>query len=97
MMSIFLPVMGVWIGPQVPDIPPYLALASLILLVMDAALFDRIQKDRLKRGAKLQEQFDTDIFGLPWNRFVTGAPVELEDVRRLTATPLSLSVEASVE
>lgn len=94
MMSILLPVLGVCIGPQDPDIRPYLALASLILLVMDAALFDRIQKDRLKRGAKLQEQFDTDVFGLPWNRFVTGAPVELEDVRRLSAKPLSKNREA---
>jgi hypothetical protein len=57
-------------------------------------LFDRIQKDRLKRGAKLQEQFDTDVFGLPWNRFVTGAQVEHEDVRRLSAKPLSKKREA---
>jgi len=89
MVSILLPVIGVWIGPQVPEIRPYMTLASLILLVMETAVFDRIQKDRLKRGAKLQEQFDTEVFDLPWNRFITGAPVEHEDVRRLSAKPLS--------
>ncbi len=94
LVSILLPVIGIWVGPQVPEIRPYLALASLILLAMDTALFDRIQKDRLKRGAKLQELFDTDVFGLPWNRFVTGAPVEHEDVRRLSAKPLSDKREA---
>ncbi len=94
MVSILLPVMGVWLVPQVPEIQPYLALASLILLVMETALFDRIQKDRLKRGAKLQEQFDTDVFGLPWNRFVAGALVEHEDVRKLSAKPLSDKREA---
>lgn len=94
LVSILLPVVGVWIGPKVPEIRPYLALASLILLVMETAQFDRIQKDRLKRGAKLQEQFDTDVFGLPWNRFVTGAPVDHEDVRRLSAKPLSDKREA---
>jgi hypothetical protein len=94
LMSILLPVMGVWIGPQIPEIRPYLALASLILLVMDTALFDRLQKDRLKRGAKLQEQFDTDVFDLSWNRFVTGAPVEHEDVRKLSAKLLSKKREA---
>lgn len=94
LVSILLPVIGVWVGPQAPEIRPYLALASLILLVLETALFDRIQKDRLKRGAKLQEQFDTDVFGLPWNRFVTGAPVEYEDVRRLSAKPLSVKREA---
>lgn len=91
---ILLPVIGVWIGPKVPELMPHLALTSLILLVMETALFDRIQKDRLKRGAKLQEQFDTDVFGLPWNRFVTGTPVEHEDVRRLSAKPLSAKREA---
>jgi hypothetical protein len=94
LVSILLPVIGIWVGPQVPEIQPYLALASLILLAMDTALLDRIQKDRLKRGAKLQELFDTDVFGLPWNRFVTGAPVEHEDVRRLSAKPLSDKREA---
>lgn len=94
LVSILLPVVGVCIGAQVPEIRPYLALASLILLVMEAALFDRIQKERLKRGAKLQEQFDTDVFGLPWNRFVTGAPLEHEDIRRLSAKPLSGKEEA---
>lgn len=93
LLSIVLPVIGVWIGPQAPEIRPHLALASLILLLMETTLLDRIQKDRLKRGAKLQEQFDTDVFGLPWNRFVTGAPVEHEDVRRLSAKPLSKNRE----
>lgn len=91
---ILLPVIGVWIGPEVPELMPYLALTSLILLVMETALFDRIQKDRLKRGAKLQEQFDVDAFSLPPNRFVAGAPVECEDVRRLSAKPLSDKREA---
>lgn len=90
LVSILLPVIGVWIGPH----QPYLALASLILLVMETAVFDRIQKNRLKRGAKLQEQFDTDVFGLRWNHFVTGAPVEHEDVRRMSAKPLSEKREA---
>lgn len=94
LVSIILPVIGVWVGPQIPETRPYLALASLILLVMETALFDRIQKDRLKRGAKLQEQFDTDVFGLPWNRFVAGTPVEHEDVRRLSAKSLSKKREA---
>ena len=94
LVSIILPVIGVWVGPQLPEIRPYLALASLILLVMETALLDRIQRDRIKRGAKLQEQFDTDVLGLSWNRFVAGAPVEYEDVHRLSAKPLSEMREA---
>lgn len=88
-LSIILPVTGVLGGHYMPEIRPYIALSGLILLLMETALIDRIQKDRLKRGAKLQEQFDTEVLGLPPNRFVTGAPVEPEEVRSLSARPLS--------
>lgn len=93
-LSIMLPVVGVLAAPYLPEIRPYAALAGLILLLLETALIDRVQKDRLKRGAKLQEQFDTEVFNLPWNRFVAGAPVEPEDVRALSAKPLSKAREA---
>src|SRR5690606_5390279 len=92
--SVILPIVGVWLGPHMPELKPYLALSGLIILLLETALFDRIQRDRLKLGAKLQEQFDTEVFGLPWNRFVTGAQVEYEDVRSLSAKPLSKAREA---
>ncbi len=88
-LSIILPVFGVFVGPHVPEVRPYIALSALILLLLETAIIDRVQKERLKRGAKLQEQFDTEVLGLPWNRFVAGAPVEPEDVRALSAKPLS--------
>lgn len=93
-LSIILPIVGIWFGLSVPEVRPYLALSGLILLVLETALIEQIQKDRLKRGAKLQEQFDTEVFRLPWNRFVTGAQVEHEDVRSLSAKPLSKTREA---
>lgn len=88
-MSVVLPVIGVLVGPSHPEVQPYVALTGLVLLVLETALIDRVQKDRIKRGAKLQEQFDTDVFELPWNNFVAGAHVEPEDVRALSAKPLS--------
>lgn len=93
-LSVVLPIVGICLGPRVPEVQPYLALSGLILLLLETALFDRVQKDRLKRGAKLQEQFDTEVFGLPWNGFVVGAQVEYEDVRSLSAKPLSKTREA---
>lgn len=92
-LSIVLPVLGVLVGPLFPEVRPYVALASLVLLVLETALIDRVQKDRLKRGAKLQEQFDTDVFELPWSKFVAGSHVEPEDVRALSAKPLSAARE----
>lgn len=92
-LSVVLPIIGVLVGPSYPEVWPYVALAGLVLLVLETALIDRMQKDRLKRGAKLQEQFDTDVFELPWNNFVVGSYVEPEDVRALSAKPLSAARE----
>lgn len=92
-LSVALPVIGVLVGPNYPEVRPYVALVGLILIVLDTAFFDHLQEDRLKRGAKLQEQFDTDVFELPWNKFIAGARVEPEDVRALSAKPLSATRE----
>jgi len=92
-LSVALPVIGVFVGPNYPEVQPYIALLGLILIVLDMALIDHVQEDRLKLGAKLQEQFDTDVFELPWNKLVVGARVEPEDVRALSAKPLSATRE----
>ena len=92
-LSVLLPIFGVLVGSHHPQVRPYVALAGLVLLLLETALIDRRQKDRIKRGAKLQEQFDTVVFELPWNRFVAGARVEPEDVRGLSAKPLSTTRE----
>lgn len=96
-LSIALPVVGVLLGPSVPEVRPYIALSGLLLLLLETALFDRLQKERLKRGAKLQEQFDTQVFGIHWNRFVAGAPVEPEEVRSLSVKPLPAPREEHFE
>jgi hypothetical protein len=96
-LSVLLPIFGVLVGSQHPQVRPYVALAGLVLLLLETALIDRRQKERIKRGAKLQEQFDTSVFDLPWNRFVAGARVEPEDVRGLSAKPLAAAREKHFE
>lgn len=87
--SVLLPLLSLIGATYFPEVRPYVALAALILLLVDTAFIDGFHKGRLKRGAKLQEQFDTKVFSLPWNRFVTGAHVEPEDVHSLSTKPLS--------
>lgn len=87
-VSIALPVLGAIEGPTHPTVKAFVALVAIILLLLDTAWIERLQKDRIKRGAKLQEQFDTEVFQLPWNRFVAGKPVDLEELRRLSAKPV---------
>ncbi|MEN8506307.1 MULTISPECIES: S-4TM family putative pore-forming effector [Paraburkholderia] len=96
-LSVLLPIFGVLVGSHHPQVRPYVALAGLVLLLLETALIDGRQKERIKRGAKLQEQFDTAVFDLPWNRFVAGSRVEPEDVRALSANPLSAAREKHFE
>jgi hypothetical protein len=95
-LSILLPIAGVFLGANYPSLKPFLALSGLILLLVDTAYLNRLQKNRIKRGDKLQEEFDTTVLQLPWNRFVVGAKVDPEDVRAASARPLPQARESQI-
>jgi len=94
--SIILPVLSALLG-KCTDAKPFFAAAGLALLFLDVALLDRLQRERVKRGAKLQEEFDTKVMKLPWNRFVSGDKVSPEDVREASVTHLSPEREGEIQ
>lgn len=92
-----VPVIGALTSGLWPGLKPVLAMISLLLLLLDVGLIDRLQKERLKRGAKLQEEFDTRAFGLPWNRFVAGEKVLPEDVTEAASAPMPTKRQKEIE
>ena len=64
LFTIAFPVTSVLFAPAYPQLKECLALAALVLLLLDVGIIDRLQKDRTKRGAKLQEEFDVKVFGV---------------------------------
>ena len=94
--TIALPVGSVLLAPTYPITKAYFALAALVLLLLDTGLIERQQKDRMKRGAKLQEEFDIKVLGLPWNYFVAGTMVDHEDIHALSAKHLSKKRESKL-
>ena len=92
-----IPVIGAVTSVFWPGLKPALALISLILLLLDVGLIDRLQKERLKRGAKLQEEFDTKAFELPWNKFVAGDKVAPEDVAEAASAPMPANRQKEIE
>lgn len=96
LLTIVLPVMSVLLAPAYPQAKEYLALTGLILLLLGIGIIDRIQKDRIKKGAKLQEEFDVNVLDMPWNRFVAGSKVDPEDVRAASVRPLSEKRESQL-
>lgn len=92
-----VPVIGALTSGLWPNLKPALALISLLLLFLDVGLIDRLQKERLKRGAKLQEEFDTKAFGLPWNKFVAGDKVLPEDVTEAASAAMPAKRQKEIE
>lgn len=92
-----VPVIGALTSGLWPGLKPALALISLLLLFLDVGFIDRLQKERLKRGAKLQEEFDTRAFGLPWNKFVAGDKVLPEDVAEAASATMPAKRQKEIE
>jgi len=65
-----------------PDLKPVGSILALLMGALDIFVLDRKQKGRLIKSAKLQEQFDCNVFQLPWNEYVAGEPLTHEFVDR---------------
>lgn len=88
-MALLLPAVGVLFGASYPEIRPFLGFGSIVVLLLDVGVISRKQREDCKRGAKVQEQFDTEVLKLDWNRLVAGGKVDAEDVRAITSKPIT--------
>lgn len=73
--TVVFPVLASLGGLLLPDLRPYVVLVSLGAIALDSFYLDRVQKDRLKEGAKLTEAFDCAVLDMPWNNVLVGKPV----------------------
>lgn len=87
-LALLLPALGVYLSTRSPETRPFLGLGSILILLIEVGIISRMQRENSKCGAKVQEQFDTEVLGLDWNRLVAGARVDLEDIRAITSRPL---------
>lgn len=88
-MALLLPAGAVLFGASVPAIRHFLGFGSILILLLEVGVISRRQRDDCKRGAKLQEQFDTEVLQLDWNRLVAGSQVDAEEVREIASGPIS--------
>jgi hypothetical protein len=68
--------------------PQPTAIATVALIGAAWAVFYRLlmapwAERHLRTAATLQERFDTEVLGLPWNRIAVGDPISDEEVNRL--------------
>lgn len=88
MCALLLPTLGVLFGASFPAIRPWLGAGSILVLLLEVGIVSRLQRENCKRAAKVQEQFDTEVLKLDWNRLVAGGKVDAEDIRSITYGPL---------
>lgn len=88
-LALALPIIGLIFGTRFPAIRPFLGFGSILILLLEVGIISRKQRECCKRGAKVQEQFDTEVLKLDWNRLVAGGKVDAEDIRAITSTPLA--------
>ncbi|SER72255.1 hypothetical protein SAMN02982919_02881 [Giesbergeria anulus] len=96
-LALILPWVGTIWGTDDPKIRPMLALTSIMLLLFEIGLGTRVQRDWVKTAARIQEQFDTEVFQLPWNQFVVGSKVDPEVIRAVTLKPITAAQRKKVE
>jgi len=79
-LTIVVPLVGALVALALPDLKPFVAFLSLTIAIVDIAFLDRLQKRVLSSAAKVQEQFDCAVLGLPWNRFNVGQQLAPEAI-----------------
>jgi hypothetical protein len=79
-LTLGIPIAGGILTIFHPDLKPYVAAASLAVIVLDTIFLDRPQKVLIKRAAKIGEQFDCVVLDLPWDQFSVGDKLENEDI-----------------
>lgn len=58
---------------------------SLVFGWLDVLVLDRIQNDRKRVAAKMQEEFDCELYGLPWNEIRCSGRPETEQLNEAAA------------
>ncbi len=96
-LALVLPWVGVFWSVEYPEIRPKVALASIVLLLLEIGLATGLQRDWVKTAARIQEQFDTEIFQLPWNQLVVGSKVAPEIIRSVTRKPITAKKRKDLE
>jgi hypothetical protein len=75
-LALLAPVITFW----APSIGPAVATAAGIWLFLARILIARLEDKQMQYAVTAQEQFDTELFALPWHHALAGKPLAHQDV-----------------
>jgi SMODS-associating 4TM effector domain len=96
-LTVAVPMVGALCASAWPDLRGSVAFLSLTIAILDATVFDRIQRALLKSAAKVQEQFDCIVLELPWDDFSVGERVPPETIHAASSKHLKGQQDASLK
>ncbi len=67
-----------------PSTKSLMASIGGIWLLVSKLVFETVEKKRSKEAAIIQEEFDTNIFGLPWNEYIVANKISPEIIAALS-------------
>lgn len=62
------------------DFAAYAVIYSVFVVIVDFFILQPMISSKRTEGAKIQEEFDNNLFKLPWNKILVGKKVEKEDI-----------------
>ena len=79
-LSVVVPMIGAIAGIIWEETRPWIGVFALAITICDVSWLDRMQRRKLRTLAKVAEQFDCELLGLPWNGFTVGKYVDPETI-----------------
>jgi SMODS-associating 4TM effector domain len=80
-VNIVLALAAVFYASTDPQAKEWLALIGLVWLFVTRFLQEK-EKNYTKTAATIQEEFDTNLFGIPWNRSLVGNKIPPEEIKK---------------
>lgn len=62
------------------DISAYAVVYSVFVFIIDFFVLQPMISSKRTDGAKIQEEFDSEVFKLPWNKIAAGKKVDAEEI-----------------
>ncbi|HEI9576255.1 MAG: S-4TM family putative pore-forming effector [Bacillota bacterium] len=82
-ITVMLPIVSILSLNYFPNFKEGLAFAAAVWLVLNRVIFIEIEKRMVKDAAKIQENFDVDLFKISWNNLLVGEKIHSERIRKL--------------
>lgn len=96
-LTVAVPIIGVLASLSWPNLRGGVAFASLLIAIFDVALIDRLQRALRKKAATIQEEFDCQVLGLPWNTLVAGHRSDPEEIHESASRYLGGTDDATMK